>query len=49
MAVSNDLNLVFANHGKEDEIYPLRVKIPSKRDSKSTKQRSVIKDLFKYM
>jgi hypothetical protein len=32
-----DLNLVFPNHGKEEKIYPLRTKIPSKRDSKSTK------------
>jgi hypothetical protein len=44
-----DLNLVFANHGKEDKIYPLRTKIPSKRDSKGTKQRSIIKDPYKYM
>jgi hypothetical protein len=33
-----DLNLVFANHRKEDEIYPLRTKYTLKiqRDSKST-------------
>jgi hypothetical protein len=42
-----DLNLMFANHGKEDKIYPLRTKILSKRDSKSTKQRSITKDLCK--
>jgi hypothetical protein len=44
-----DLYLVFANHRKEDKMYPLRTKIPSKRDSKSTKQRSILKDLYKNM
>ncbi len=54
MAVSNimvqtvtrkheDCNLVLTNHGKEDGIYPL------KRDSKSTKQRSIIKIYCKNM
>ena len=39
-----DFNLVFTNHGKEDEIYPLRIKytLLLERDSKSTKQRSII-------
>ncbi len=44
-----DLNLVFVNHGKEDKIYPLRTKITSKRDSKCTKQRSIIKYPHKNM
>jgi hypothetical protein len=39
-----DFNLVFTNHGKEDGIYPPGTKkILSKRVSKSTKQRSIIK------
>jgi hypothetical protein len=38
-----DYNLVFTNHGKEDGIYPL------KRDSKSTKQRSIIRIYCKNM
>jgi hypothetical protein len=39
-----DLNLVSANHRKED-----KQKMPSKRESKSTKQRSIIKDLYENM
>ncbi len=30
-----DFNLVFTNHVKEDEIYPLRTKIPSKEIAKA--------------
>ncbi len=37
-----DLNLVFANHGEEDEIHPLRIN----RESKSTKESLRIKDLL---
>jgi hypothetical protein len=44
-----DCNLVFTNHRKEDELYPMRIKNPLKKDSKSTKQRSKIKDLYKNM
>jgi hypothetical protein len=37
-----DLNLVLTNHGKEDKIYPLRMKYTLwlQRDNKSTIQRS---------
>jgi hypothetical protein len=39
-----EYNLVFTNHVKEDGIHPPRTKkYPLKRDSKSTKQRSIIK------
>jgi hypothetical protein len=44
-----DFNLVFTNHGKEDGIYPPRKEHILKRDSKSTKQRSIIEDLHKNM
>jgi hypothetical protein len=40
-----DLNLMFANHSKEEKTYPLRTNNTLKKDSKSTKQRSIIKDL----
>jgi hypothetical protein len=33
---------VFRNHGKEDEIYPTRTKIPSKEIAKA--QNSIIKE-----
>jgi hypothetical protein len=29
---------MFTNHGKEDGIYPLRTKMPSKKDSINTKR-----------
>jgi hypothetical protein len=44
-----DLNLVFANQEKEDKIYPLGTKIPSKRDSKSTKTMINNQGLYKNM
>ncbi len=37
-----DLNLVFANHRKEDGISSEEKKYPQKIDSKSTKQRSIM-------
>jgi hypothetical protein len=42
-----DFNLMFTNHRKEDGIYPSRKENILQRDSKSTKQRSIIKDLYK--
>ncbi len=44
-----DFNLVFTNHGKEDGIYFPRMENVIKRDSKSAKQRPIIKDLYKNM
>jgi hypothetical protein len=44
-----DVNLVFTNHGKEDEIPSEDEKYALNRDSKSTKQRSLIKDQYKHM
>jgi hypothetical protein len=40
---------MFTNHGKEDRIYPPRTKNTLSKDSKSTKQKSIIKDLYKNM
>ncbi len=43
-----ECNLVFTNHGKEDGIYPLRTKIPSKKEiakaqNKDQQFRSIVK------
>jgi hypothetical protein len=45
-----DFNLMFTNHGKEDGIYPpVMKKYPLKRNSKNTKQRSIIMIIVKNM
>ena len=42
-----DCNLVFTNHGKEYGLYPPRKENILQRNNKSTKQWSIIKDLYK--